>query len=83
LVTLGCRFLQTPATALHWLLFAVLGVLGGAGTRADPRLTHASPSVLALFGTCSSSQSSPGYAVFDEFPTAGRLRWRSIVLSGA
>ena len=87
LVTLGLPFFwQTPATALHWLLFAVLGVLGGAGHFVLIRaFTHASPSVLAPFVYVQLvAVLALGYAVFDEFPDGWSLAGMAIiVLSGA
>ncbi len=77
---------QTPAGALHWLLFAVLGVLGAAGHFVLIRaFTHAPPSVLAPYVYVQLvAVLILGYAVFGEFPDGWSLAGMSIiVLSGA
>jgi drug/metabolite transporter (DMT)-like permease len=87
IVTLGLPFFwETPTTALHWLLFAVLGVLGGAGHFVLIRaFTHAAPSVLAPFVYVQLvAVLLLGYLVFGEFPDGWSLVGMAIiVLSGA
>ena len=87
LVTLGLPFFwQTPTHALHWLLFAVLGVIGGIGHFVLIRaFTHAPPSALAPFVYVQLvAVLILGYAVFGEFPDGWSLVGMAIiVLSGA
>jgi drug/metabolite transporter (DMT)-like permease len=87
LITLVVPFFwQTPARALDWLLFGVIGVLGGAGHFVLIRaFTHASPSTLAPFVYVQLvAVLVLGYLVFGEFPDGWSLVGMAIiVLSGA
>jgi drug/metabolite transporter (DMT)-like permease len=87
LITLVVPFFwQTPVHALDWLLFAVIGVLGGGGHFVLIRaFTHASPSTLAPFVYVQLvAVLALGYLVFGEFPDGWSLVGMAIiVLSGA
>jgi drug/metabolite transporter (DMT)-like permease len=87
LMTLGVPFFwHTPASALDWLLFAVIGVLGGAGHFVLIRaFTHAPPAALAPFVYVQLvAVLALGYLVFGEFPDGWSLVGMAIiVLSGA
>lgn len=79
-------FWQLPAGALDWLLFGLIGVLGGAGHFVLIRaFTHAAPAALAPFVyTQLVVVLVLGYAVFGEFPDRYALIGMVIiVLSGA
>lgn len=79
-------FWQTPTAPLHWLLFAVLGVLGGAGHFVLIRaFTHAPPAALAPFVYVQLvAVLALGYVVFGEFPDGWSLVGMAIiVLAGA
>ncbi len=87
LLSLGLPiFWQTPASALDWALFCVLGVLGGAGHFTLIRaFHHAPPAALAPFVYVQLvAVLALGYVLFGEFPDGWSLVGMGIiVLSGA
>ena len=87
LLSLGLPFFwQTPASALDWALFCVLGVLGGAGHFTLIRaFHHAPPAALAPFVYVQLvAVLALGYVLFGEFPDGWSLVGMGIiVLSGA
>jgi drug/metabolite transporter (DMT)-like permease len=83
LMTLAVPFFwQTPARALDWLLFAVIGVLGGAGHFVLIRaFTHAPPSALAPFVyTQLVAVLALGYLAFGDFPDGWSLAGMAIIV---
>ena len=76
-------FWQTPAAAAHWLLLAVIGLLGGLGHYCGARALVAIPaSTLApLYYVQLISAAALGYLVFGDVPNNWTLAGVAVVIS--